>query len=126
MQIHPNDSIQQVQDRFQAIFPLLQLRFYRLGHQLRASSDQRDEIIDSKRQLSSINAHFEACEIRVDAQTKAGELEMEFARLLGLYVQVVRKAGKEWIQTTNTDEWTLQRQQEVAAQTEEFYQNIRR
>ena len=126
MQIHPNDSIQQLQDRFQAVFPLLQLRFYRAGHQLKEASAQRDEIVDSQRQLSSINPNLEACEIPVHPQTTAGTLEMEFARLLGLHVQVVRKAGKEWIQTTNTDEWALQRQQEIAAQTEEFFQNIRR
>lgn len=126
MQIHPNDSILQVQERFQELFPLLQLRFYRVGHQPGETSSQRDEIIDSALSLESLNPNLDSSEIPVNNQTTAGELEMEFARLLGLYVQVFRKAGKEWIQTTNTDEWTLQRQQEIAAETEFFFQNIRR
>ena len=84
MRIHPNDSIQQVQERFQSLFPLLQLRFYRVGHQPGETSSQRDEIVDSAQQLVAINPNLETSKIPINEQTTAGELEMEFARLLGL------------------------------------------
>ncbi|MEL7250895.1 MAG: hypothetical protein AAFO03_20870 [Bacteroidota bacterium] len=126
MLIQANDSILQVQERFQALFPLLQLRFYRVGHQVGETSSHRDEIVNTERTLKSLSPNLQSCEVPANPETTVGELELEFAQLAGLHVQIFRKAGKEWIQTTNTDKWTLQRQQEIAAETAYFFQNIRR
>jgi hypothetical protein len=45
--------------------------------------------------------------IDISKQRTAGELESDFRRHLGLSVQVMRKSGDMWIQTTKTDYWTL-------------------
>lgn len=126
MKIHATDRIADVQDRFQALFPLLQLRFYCISHEPGQSSAHRDEIPDNQLILTEFNPDFKAGEIVLDEQTTAGQLETNFASAFGLYVQVYRKAGKHWIQTTNTDEWPLSRQQAVAADTAQFFDNIRR
>jgi hypothetical protein len=38
------------------------------------------------------------------------ELERVFQDELGLYVQVFRKSGKVWLETTATDNWSLYKQ----------------
>lgn len=126
MNVYATDRIIDVQERFRVLFPLLQLRFYRISHQPGDSSSQRDEIVDRSLTLTAFNPNFTAGKIPLDADTTAGQLETNFASMFGLYVQVFRKAGKHWIQTTNTDEWPLSRQQDVAADTAHFFENIRR
>ena len=125
MKLQATDRIQDVQDRFQALFPLLQLRFYRIAHH-GGESAMRDEIKDHTLTLSAFNPNFKAGEIRLEPETTVNKVETDFASNFGLYVQVFRKAGKHWIQTIDTDDWTLQRQQEAAAETEHFFEHIRR
>jgi hypothetical protein len=38
------------------------------------------------------------------------ELETLFQNRLGLYIQVFRKSGKVWLETTATDDWSLFKQ----------------
>jgi hypothetical protein len=47
---------------------------------------------------------------------KVGELENLFAEKFGLYVQLFRKSGKVWLQTTTTDTWTLKEQSKLASE----------
>jgi hypothetical protein len=47
------------------------------------------------------------------AQKKSvAELENAFEEYFGLSVQVYRKSGKMWLQSTITDDWTLKEQNE--------------
>ena len=126
MKIIATDRLSDIQARFQALFPLLQLRFYRVGHPPGGESMKKDEVSDNNQYVADLYPNVATGEIPIHDQTTAGQLETDLARLFGLYTQVFRKAGKEWIQTTNTDSWTLDRQQAVAAETEHFFQNIRR
>jgi hypothetical protein len=48
--------------------------------------------------------------------TTVANLEDAFAQCFGLSVQVFRKSGKLWIQTTATDQWTLGEQNKNAMQ----------
>jgi hypothetical protein len=41
---------------------------------------------------------------------KVSELEELFEEVFGLSVQVFRKSGESWLQTTTTDSWTLNQQ----------------
>jgi hypothetical protein len=40
------------------------------------------------------------------------ELERVFQEELGLFIQVFRRSGKVWLETTATDNWTLFKQNE--------------
>jgi hypothetical protein len=41
---------------------------------------------------------------------KVSELEELFQEVFGLSVQIFRKSGENWLQTTTTDFWTLNQQ----------------
>ena len=38
------------------------------------------------------------------------DLEKKFREVFGLGIQVFRKSGKAWLETTLTDNWTLEEQ----------------
>ena len=49
---------------------------------------------------------------------KVAELENAFAKSFGFAVQVFRKSGNVWLQTTATDDWTLEEQNLKATEIE--------
>lgn len=49
---------------------------------------------------------------------KVSELESVFTETFGLSVQVFRKLGNVWLQTTTTDNWTLAEQNQKASEKE--------
>jgi hypothetical protein len=53
--------------------------------------------------------HLEG-ELEFTEQTRVNELEGRFQDDFGLSVQVFRKSGKLWLETTATDNWTLAEQ----------------
>ena len=46
-----------------------------------------------------------------DVNVRLKSIEEEF----GIHVQVLRKSGRVWLQTTATDDWTLAEQEQEAA-----------
>ncbi|PWT97050.1 MAG: hypothetical protein C5B52_14610 [Bacteroidetes bacterium] len=45
--------------------------------------------------------------------TIVSEFEKSFLRIFGMIVQVSRKSGNIWLETTITDKWTLKQQNEL-------------
>lgn len=60
-------------------------------------------------------------ELAIDENTKVAHLEKEMLEKFGLFVQVFRRSGKVWIETTVTDDWTLGKQNSEA---ESFIKDI--
>jgi hypothetical protein len=48
--------------------------------------------------------------INIPSSITVHELEKLFQQDLGLYIQVFRKSGKVWLETTATDNWSLFKQ----------------
>ena len=48
--------------------------------------------------------------ISINGHQKVDTLEQHFNDHFGINIQVFRKSGKSWLQTTTTDEWTLTEQ----------------
>ncbi|HEX4851927.1 MAG TPA: hypothetical protein VFV08_14025, partial [Puia sp.] len=48
--------------------------------------------------------------IQLDEKQKVGDLEAELKRRFGLNAQVLRRSGNSWIETSLTDDWTLEKQ----------------
>ena len=49
-------------------------------------------------------------DINIVPKMTVKELEQQFLHLYGLFVQVFRKSGNVWLETTVTDNWTLEQQ----------------
>jgi len=69
-------------------------------------------MITSDMKLKDIQSNQKPGKIIVSRQTRVSELESQFEKEFGLYVQVFRKSGRVWLETTATDNWTLEQQDE--------------
>jgi hypothetical protein len=107
-----NKTIQDIQKDFNSHYPFLKLEFYR---------PSINGFIPLKRQLVHSTILGAAGlkmdgELEINDEMTVGELEKSFLNRFGLNVQVSRKSGILWLETTMTDKWTLQKQNEHGQQ----------
>lgn len=105
--------ISNIQSDFRQAYPLLNLEFYRQPHEVGEHCCTKDKLspdtpIDDIRMMHTFGW------IDISKNRTAAEVEQDFMHQLGLSVQVMRKSGEMWVQTTKTDHWTLQRLSEEA------------
>jgi hypothetical protein len=104
-----NTRIRDLQAAFNEVFQFLRLEFFRNPHQPHQPSPKKDMRSPDDLALTADKRHIVA-ELSIDNQWKVAELEELFAREAGLNVQVFRRSGNVWIETTFTDDWTLEQQ----------------
>lgn len=103
----------QIQEEFSNMFPFLKIEFFELPHGPIESSPRSKMITSEKRLKEGIKGVIEKS-LFLFNDTTVSQLEEQFRLELGLYVQVFRKSGKLWIETSLTDSWTLERQNQEA------------
>lgn len=102
-------KIKEVQEKFNEHFPFLKLEFYKNDHDEGEGSPKRD-ILNSDFTLKEAGKDGDQGEISIHGNQKVSTLEDAFQETFGLNVQVFRKSGELWLQTTTTDSWTLSEQ----------------
>jgi len=107
MTINNQKSIIQIQEEFGSRYPFLKLEFFKNAHSVYEGSTKREMVY--KRQLTHLH---KVGEIVLNDEMTVGELEQQFKEKFDLNVQVFRKHGNSWIETTVTDNWSLQKQNE--------------
>jgi hypothetical protein len=102
LHIGPNRLISEIQEEFNTAFPYLKIEFFNTKTFSRSDFSARQLIPHNRRlgdnQLNTIKGNIEI------------ELEQLFKNQFSLAVQVFRKSGNLWLETTMTDSWTLQQQ----------------
>jgi hypothetical protein len=111
MEIIINDKriIQTLQEEFNSEYPFLKLEFFSKPHK----SGRGTAIKYMKGHLKTIGecrTVRKNGKIIVTPQMTVSDLEQSFSDPFGLGVQVFRKSGKIWLETTMTDGWTLEEQ----------------
>lgn len=106
MKISDNRTIAGVQTEFHTKFPYLKLEFYNQPHEVGQGSKLKS-LIDSKKTIKEVRTIHTEGEMSINGHLKVSTLEQAFTDNYGLNVQVFRKSGGLWLQTTSTDEWTL-------------------
>lgn len=117
MEIHINKTktINSIQEEFQKHFPYLKIEFYNHAHS-QGEGSLKKNTLNSNLTIEAVQKHELSDTIKINGLTKVGDLESTFAKNFGLSVQVFRKSGKLWLQTTTTDNWTLAEQNQIAAE----------
>jgi hypothetical protein len=109
LHIAPHRLISDVQKEFNTWFPYLKLEFFRNN-----SFTRRDlatqEIIPQNRKIAEGQTIIRDGDIEISEEMKVREIERIFKDKLNLTVQVFRKSGNLWLETTMTDNWTLHQQ----------------
>jgi len=61
--------------------------------------------------------------LHISPEHTVAEMETELWEKFGLSVQIFRKSGNLWIETSLTDSWTLERQNREGMEMSEKYRN---
>jgi len=123
MKISIKDSltIEEIKDQFSKKFPYLKIEFFTKPHK-KFTGSKKENMIPTDVTIGVSRSVHSTGELTIDEHTKVAHLEKEMLEKFGLFVQVFRRSGKVWIETTVTDDWTLGKQNTEA---ESFIKDIR-
>ncbi len=109
IQIDKSEPLKNIQAQFSQVFPFLKIEFFKTPHKARKIAPSTD-IIKPDEPAARYSTVPGTVDINIDQEMTVETLEDEFYKKAGLSVQVYRKSGNVWIQTSLTDDWTLQQQ----------------
>jgi len=109
MKINSQTTIEDLFNYFTGMFPYLKIELYKKAHNAHEGSPKTDELSHNLK-LTEINPELENEEFNFHGQMKVSEFESMMSNKLKLHVQVFRKSNEIWLQTSVTDDWTLEKQ----------------
>lgn len=123
MRISDDKKIRDIQQEFQQLFPYLQIQFYKGKHEEGKPSPAEEQLEHTLSIGEVRNVHDEG-ELVIKPDMTVADLEDQFWNKYGLNVQVFRRSGNLWLQTTKTDNWTLAEQNRKGGHSEEAWKEM--
>ena len=123
MKITDDKTLKGIQQEFKAKYPYLKLEFYEGQHESGKPSHINKQLEPSNIIGKIRKVHTEG-DLNIQGNMKVSTLEDRFWNEYGLNVQVFRRSGNLWLQTTTTDHWTLSEQNGKGERSERSYQNM--
>jgi hypothetical protein len=102
--ISEDTRIGKIKTDFNANYPFLKIDFSKGNSAGKARADE----------LEKLNAAKKIENIDINKQRTVAQLKKDFKEIFGLTAEVFRKSGNVWIETTLTDDWTLEQQNREA------------
>jgi len=109
LHIAPNRYISDIQMEFNKQFPFLKLVFFSKSA-LSRSDYSASQLVTSNKKIGDLQGVITDGYINLEGEMKVNELEDRLKTEFSLGTQVFRKSGNLWLETTMTDNWTLQQQ----------------
>jgi len=116
--INNQQTITGVQKQFNNHFPFLKIEFFRQAP-VSGIGNAKNKMIIYDMKLSDLQNVNKGGSINLSGKMTVTDLEKYFEKEFGLFIQVFRKSGKIWLETTATDNWTLDQQNEEGKSLEE-------
>jgi len=113
LKINVGMCIRDIQKQFSDEYPYLKIEFFRHKHGLRQLSPKKERL-DPITIIPLNNGHAKNWSLDAGKNITVGEFEKECWEKTGIAVQVFRKSRNLWIETSLTDGWTLEKQNELA------------
>ena len=112
MEIHINDkmTILDLQQQFSNVFPFLKLEIFEITHTSNGLSKSR--VHPNYKQLGACRKNHIEGTLNFSSNDPVEKLEKNLWQQFGLSAEVFRKSGYLWIETSLSDTWTLQSQNE--------------
>ena len=120
MIISDEKTMRDIQIKFNKKFAYLKLEFYRGQHESGQGSPP-SERLDPQLTISEVRTVRQEGNLRIKEDMKVSDFEKLFYEKYGLNVQVFRKSGNLWMQTTSTDSWTLAQQNRKGGSSEHHF-----
>ena len=111
--IHDNVLVSDLQERFSKCFPSLKIEFYTKPHSSAKPSNEKYRI-DPQNRVGNVRHNSNEGNLEIKSWYTVQKVEEDFREKFGMNVQIFRKENGEWIQTCNTDKFSLHTQQEMS------------
>lgn len=119
LKINAGEKLSAIKEEFNQTFPYLRLEFFKHKHKLHGANSKSD-ILQSDLTLRQLHRMADHHSIEINENMKVAALEELFQKEFGISVQVFRKSGRSWLETTVTDDWTLKRQNDEGQDLSRF------
>ena len=123
MKISDDKKIKAIQEEFQQRFPYLRLEFYEGKHE-QGKPSPADAQLDRQLTIGAVRQLHNEGELTIEPEMSVGQLEDAFWNQYGLNVQVFRRSGNLWLQTTKTDDWSLAEQNRKGQHSEQAWKEM--
>ena len=111
IKISADTKFNEVQDKFAKVFPYLKVEFYKEKYSENEVSTK--DRISSDKIISEQAKSFKHNSLDTTSSQTVAEVEKEFYEKFGITMQVSRKSGRIWIETSKTDDRTLESQNDL-------------
>ncbi len=118
--INDHRKIFAIQKDFQKLYPYLKIEFFAKPYKVGGSSSKKIMKHPSKT-LGECRTIHSSGTVTITPQMTVAGLEQNFSDVYGLSIQIFRKSGKAWLETTVTDDWTLEQQNNQGKELSEFH-----
>lgn len=111
MRLHilPDRLVSDIQEQFNEEFPFLDLVFFKKGTASRSDKNTTKQVPGNWK-IADIQVELIEGIMDVSGEMKVKDLEKRLKDEFTLSTQVLRKSGNLWLETTMTDNWTLDQQ----------------
>ena len=106
LEINDTTTLGEIQDIFSDFYPFLKLEFYHKSHKKYEASSELS-CIHSDSRVGDLKKTHTSGILEILPMNIVADVEKEFFERFGLSVQVLRKTGEDWEQTTGMDDFTL-------------------
>lgn len=113
LKISDDKTLLDIKKAFSRLFPNLKIEFYKVPHREHEGSVNQNLLNETLTIGKVRNIHIDG-NLIIYKDSKTTEVENEFKKFYGLNVQIFRRSGRLWLQTTSTDDWTLEQQEKAA------------
>lgn len=110
VQVAQEKTIGQIQEEFNKQYPYLKLVFFSKKHEAYKGSPAKFMINDRDLVLGDIEKKPHNGVLYLEDNMPTWQVERLFEEEYGLHVQVFRKSGNTWLETSVTDDLTLEEQ----------------
>jgi len=122
LELASNKTIGEIQAAFSGYFPNLKLAFFSKPHKAYKSSAAKFLIQEKDMPLSKLSSLLNAPKsLILEQNMPVWQLERLLEEECGLHVQVFRRSGKIWLETSRTDDLTLEQQEAKALASDNIH-----
>lgn len=114
--IESTNTLLEIRKKFEDLLPGLRIEFFSAPHKTGEASSIREKV-NLEKLIADLSPELDKISFIIEPHLTVSALEQKFKKEAGLNVQVFRKMGNIWIETTQTDGYTLQRQMDMSAES---------
>ncbi len=122
--LSPDKTIGALQTEFTEAFDGLKIVFFSKPHAEHKGSAAKFLIQDRDMTLGQLVPNLKSGTVTIGPETVVWDMEKVFESEYGLHVQLFRKSGRTWLETSVTDNLTLAEQQAKAKASENIHQEF--